>query len=130
MQTHILHLLLQHCWSSILPCLCCVLDGVTNLHVYISSPLEEIRLCKISSQPSSSSQPTVVSHSLTVASDLTWKVYVYGHEVTSKNTQRSSPSSVANQLNSNSLGTLLQLLDTAKVCPGHLDPKFQQMVKR
>ena len=112
--------------DSAMPVLC---PGWTDQFTCTSSPLEEIRLCKISIHPSSSSQPMIMSHSLMVASDLTCKVYVYDREVISKNTQRSPPSSVTNQLNSNSLGTLLQLLDTAKVCPGNRDPKFQQMVK-
>ena len=51
-----------------------------------SSPLQDIKLCKVSCQPSSSSslQPIFVSHSLTITSDLTWKAYVSGHDVTSK----------------------------------------------
>ena len=40
-----------------------------------SSPLQDIKLCKIYCQQSSSSslQPMLVSHSLKIASDLTWK---------------------------------------------------------
>ena len=51
-----------------------------------SSPLQDTKLCKVSCQPSSSSslQPMFVSHSLTITSDLTWKAYVSGHDVTSK----------------------------------------------
>ena len=51
-----------------------------------TSPLQDIKLCKISCQPSSSSslQPMFVSHSLTITSDLTWKAYISGHDVTSK----------------------------------------------
>lgn len=44
--------------------------------------LEKIILCKISQESGSSSQPLTVTHSLTVNSDLTWALFVNGHEVT------------------------------------------------
>lgn len=94
-----------------------------------SSPLQDIKLCKVSCQPSSSSslQPMFVSHSLTITSDLTWKAYVSGHDVTSKIIVQSPLSAISRQLNSQSFSVLLQLLDTIRVCPGHPEIKFQQM---
>lgn len=94
-----------------------------------SSPLQDIKLCKVSCQPSSSSslQPMFVSHSLTITSDLTWKAYVSGHDVTSKIIVQSPLSAISRQLNSQSFSVLLQLLDTIRVCPGHAEIKFQQM---
>ena len=44
-------------------------------------PLSQIKLCKISSQPSSSTQPLVVTHSLLIDSDCTWQLFVYNHKV-------------------------------------------------
>ena len=94
-----------------------------------SSPLQEIKLCKISCQPLSSSslQPMFVSHSLTIASDLTWKAYVSGHEVASKIVAQSPLSGIPRQLDTESFSALLLLLDTVRVCPGHPEIKFQQM---
>ena len=94
-----------------------------------SSPLQDIKLCKISCQPSSSSslQPMFVSHSLTIASDLTWKAYVSGHEVASKIVAQSPLSGIPRQLDTQSFSALLLLLDTVRVCPGHSEIKFQQM---
>ena len=94
-----------------------------------SSPLQDIKLCKISCQPSSSSslQPMFVSHSLTIASDLTWKAYVSGHEVASKIVAQSPLSGIPRQLDTQSFSALLLLLDTVRVCPGHPEIKFQQM---
>ena len=49
---------------------------------WIDQTLEkQIKLCKISSQPSISTQPLVVTHSLLVNNDCTWKLFICGHEV-------------------------------------------------
>ena len=88
--------------------------------------LEEIKLCKISTTPS---QPMAVSHSLVITGDLTWKAHIFGHDVTSKTTRNSPLSAIPAQLDLHSFRELLLLLDTAKVCPGHPDTKFEEMSK-
>ena len=68
-----------------------------------------------------------VSHSLTIARDLTWKAYVSGREVTCKVVAQSPLSGIPRQLDTQTFGALLLLLDTVRVCPGHPEIKFQQM---
>ena len=46
-----------------------------------TQPLSNITLCKVSSQASSSRTPAVVTHSVTIMSDLTWQVHVHNHFV-------------------------------------------------
>ena len=41
-----------------------------------------LQVYKLSSVPSCSSQPPAISHSVTVKQDLSWKVFVYGHMLT------------------------------------------------
>ena len=49
------------------------------------SPVTSIKLCKISSEASSSGQPLIVTHCLSVSSNLQWSVSVHDHEVKQTN---------------------------------------------
>ena len=80
--------------------------------------LEKIRLCKLSS---TSAQPTI-SHSLIIESDLSWKGYLYGHEV--KVGYQSPLKGIPDCLDSNSLEYLIQVFDSFTLCPGNPDCHF------
>ena len=87
--------------------------------------MKTIHICKIKASSSSTCAP-VVTHSITIHDDLTWTATVHGHKVDNKK----SPllSAVPNELNENSLGNLLRKLDQCRVCPGHPDKHFIEMV--
>ena len=104
-----------------------------QLHLFISmhsltngwvdqTRLEKIRLSKLSDGPSSSSRPPTVTRSLIINSDLSWKVFSYGHEV--KRLSHSPLNSVPNILCPDSLQQLLQILDSCHLCPGNPDKHF------
>ena len=44
-------------------------------------PIEQVKFCKISSQPSTSAQPLVVTHSVIVNADFSWQAFVHGHVI-------------------------------------------------
>ena len=90
-------------------------------------PLDTIQLCKVSRAPCTSTQPMVVTHCLTINCDLTWQVNVHGHSLTL--TPRSPLSSVPKKLSTESVAALISLLDTCKVCPGHPDEQYKDLVK-
>ena len=90
------------------------------------SPLTSIKLCKISSEASSSRQPLVVTHCLSVSSDLQWSVSVHNHEVKQSNCPALVP--VPKKLTPQSLENLLNLVDRLNVCIGHPDEHFVRMV--
>ena len=60
------------------------------------SSLNSIRLCKIVDQPSSS-QP-LVSHAIVVTNDMSWSVFVYGHNVKKCSALEKIPSHLDNTL--------------------------------
>ena len=85
-----------------------------------------IQVCKISSTSSlSSSQPMLVTHSLTVNNDFTWTAFVHGNHVDSKTSQ--ALATIPEKLDLNSLNALLTRLDRCTVCPGHPDKHFVDM---
>lgn len=107
-----------------------------QLHLFISmhtlnngwvdqTRLEKIRLSKLSDGPSSSSQPPAVTRSLTINSDLSWKAFLYGHEV--KCLSHSPLNSIPNILGPDSLQQLVQFLDSCHLCPGNPDKHFLAM---
>ena len=73
------------------------------------NPLTSIKLCKISSHPSSSKQPLVITHCLTVDSAL-WCTFVHNHEV--KQDSYAGLASVPLQLTPNSFSALLNQVDS------------------
>ena len=76
--------------------------------------------------PQSESVTSVVTHSLTISNDLSWTAVVHGHQVNS--TKCVPLSDVPNRLNSESLKILVEKLDSCRVCPGHPDKNFVEMV--
>ena len=90
-----------------------------------SSHPEEIWFCKILSQPSSSNQSMMISHSPIIHSDLTWTVFMHGNRV--QPTNRSPLSSIPMTIDSASLKRLIDIVDTASICPGHPDELFVKM---
>ena len=86
-------------------------------------PLQSIKLCKLSTVPSASTQPLTVVCCLTIQQDLTWVVHVYGHEIHRADTCLSMPS----HLDIPSLPLLLDVLDKLSLCPGNPDPHFLEM---
>lgn len=88
-------------------------------------PLQSIRLCKVSSQPSTSSQPLAVTQCLVVNEDCTWTVYVHGHKL--EDTTATPLSRIPAKLDCGSLGKLVAVLDSCTVCPGIPDTRFLEM---
>ena len=86
-----------------------------------------IRLCKISEQPCSSQQPLLVSHCITIAADLTWEAFAYGHKLDPCQCQPLH--GITPHLNSASLQHLIHVLDTSTICAGHPDEKYVSMLK-
>ena len=93
-----------------------------------SSP-SQLRLCKIQSQPHTSSveDPLSVHVSLLVNEDLSWTVFVQGKQVEQSNTPLLS--TIPANLDGSSCTQLLTLLDTALLCPGHPDPRYMEMAE-
>lgn len=69
-----------------------------------------------------STQPLIVTHCITVQSDLSWTAFVHGHCV------KDQLSFVPKQLNHDTLISLVTKLDNYNVCPGHPDKHFVQML--
>ena len=76
--------------------------------------------------PTTSTQPLVVTHCITVRNDFSWTAFVHGHCVSDS----VSPilSSIPKQLNRDSLISLIVKLDNCNVCPGHTDNRFVDML--
>ena len=87
-----------------------------------TKPVEQVKLCKISSQPSTSAQPLVVTHSVIVNADFSWQASVHGHII--QPTSSNPLSSIPVNLNQSSLSNLVSVLDSCTVCPGNPDPHF------
>ena len=86
-----------------------------------------MKLCKISSRPSTSAQPLVVTHSVIVNADFSWQASVHGHII--QPTSSNPLSSIPVNLNQSSLSNLVSVLDSCTVCPGNPDPHFVTMVE-
>ena len=87
--------------------------------------LKKLILCKLSQGSGSSAQPMMVTHSLTVNSDFTWKLFVLNHEITrSCNALGSFPS----KLDQETFSQLLTRLDNISICIGQPDTHFVRMV--
>ena len=88
------------------------LNGWTDM-----STKEYVRYVKLTS----SHQPLSITHCITINPDLTWKVWVHGHEV---NKVECAPiQNISDNLNSKAAcsSQLMVALNTANVCAGHPD---------
>ena len=90
------------------------------------SLLSSIRVCKLLSVASTSTQPLVITHCVTVNSDLQWTLFVYNHQVTPSSCR--ALKSIPSKLSKDSLYTLLHLVDQLHVCPGHPEKHFIEFV--
>ena len=88
-------------------------------------PLTCIKVCKLTSHASSSRQPLVITHCLTVNSDMTFSLFVHNCEV--KQNSCSALASIPVELNLDSFATLLSLVDRLRVCAGHPDANYVAM---
>lgn len=98
---------------------------VTIPHSWSSHLLEgdqQLQVCKLTSLPSTSHQPVVVTHTVCVQEDLTWSVFVHGNKI--DHITDTPLSSIPSTLNPQSLQKLILLLDAAHVCPGNPDEHF------
>ena len=75
-------------------------------------------------EQSSSTQPVVISHYLTIKSDLSWSLSIYGCTVTS---QCSALAGSSDMIYSHELCNFLCKLDALTLCPGHPDVHFVRM---
>lgn len=89
-----------------------------------SSLLTAIVLVKIND---SSSESPIITHSLTVKSDLTWSLIVHGVSVDSGSC--SCLSSIPTTLTNESFLSLISVLEHSCVCPGHPDERFISMIE-
>ncbi len=85
-----------------------------------------MRLCKISSAATTSRQPVVITHCLTVESDLKWVLYVHNNKLTPATCQ--SLKQFPATLDIVTLENLLLEIDRLHVCCGHPDAQFVAMV--
>ena len=88
--------------------------------------MQQMMLCKISSQPSTSSQPLVISHTVTVNDDCTWSVLVHGHSVAKS---CKALAFLPDKINFDCLQQLLSTLDKCWLCPGNPDKHFMKMAR-
>ena len=88
-------------------------------------PLNQIKLCKISSQPSTSAQPLVITHYLLINNDCTWNLFVHGHKVIPATNGLLSV--IPNVLNQQMFLKLINIIDSCMVCSGNVDKHFVDM---
>ena len=86
----------------------------------------QIKLCRIGSQPSVSTQPLLVTHTIVINDDCTWKLTVYGHEI--------SPtcgvlSSIPQHLTACKLQEMVKVLAEINICPGNHDASFIELAR-
>ena len=85
-----------------------------------------MKLCRISSAATTSRQPVVITHCLTVKSDLKWLLYVHNNKLTPETCQSLKQFPVT--LDIVTLENLLLEIDRLRVCCGHPDAQFIAMV--
>ena len=85
-------------------------------------PLLSINLCKLLSLYSTSKQPLVITHCVTVNSDLQWLLFVHNQLVSP--TSYRALKSLPLQLTQESFSDLLNIVDRLHVCVGHPDKHF------
>ena len=84
--------------------------------------MDSICLCKVIDIPSSI-QPIIITHSIIVHSDLSWKVYVHNHEVK----KCAALSNIPPLLDERSINELIRNVHMLHVCAGHPDNKFSEL---
>ena len=92
---------------------------------HYSESNKQLQLCKLSSLPSSSSQPlqpVVVTHTLYVQEDMRWSVFIHDSKI--HDISNTPLESIPLILDPQSLQKLISVLDTARVCPGNPDEQF------
>ena len=87
---------------------------------------DRIIIFKVQDQ-SSSVQPLVITHSLTIESNFTWKLSVHGHEIQA--IMCPAISKMPAHLKAIDLHQFLVLLDKLTICPGHPDHHLISMAK-
>lgn len=88
---------------------------------------QTIRICKITSNEQDSEHPPVVSRSLVVNEDLSWRVFVHDHLIGRENKQLSA---IPMHLNSASFKSLIKIVECAKICPGHPNTNYIEMARK
>ena len=92
----------------------------------IQSPSSQDRLVIIKVQEQcSAAQPLVITHSITLEADFTWRLSVHGHEIRPAN--RPVLSHLPTHLGVNGVSQRLSLLGMLMVCPGHPGQHFVAM---
>ena len=86
-----------------------------------------IKVCKLGSQASSSRQPLVITHCLTITDQLQWSLFVHNHKVNPS--MCSALAGIPNLLTTESLAILLNRADKLNICAGHPDSHFVSMVE-
>ena len=81
-----------------------------------------IRLCKVSDTSSSSAQPLVITHSIIVNSNYSWKLFVHNRAVSKCSALTGIPSKETSLLRQ------ITLVDKLHVCSGHPESKFVNYV--
>ena len=81
----------------------------------------------MSEDSSSSAKALIVTHRLTINSDMTWNLFVYGHEVTGDTCI--ALGSIPCKLQHDTLSQLLYKVEKLQICAGHPDTSFIGMIK-
>ena len=92
----------------------------------MSNSFVELRLCKLSSCPTGSQQPVIVTHYVIVNSDLTWSVNIHNHLLNLD--ECTVLQDIPQCLCPESLNLVLERLNKLNVCSGHRDPHFVSML--
>ena len=93
----------------------------------VDGRVEAIKVCKINSMASSSTQPPAITHSLMISNDLSWKLNIHGHPVLPSSTELLSRVPV--DVDGAALNSLISIVETSTVCPGNSDEHFIEMAK-
>ena len=86
-------------------------------HDHTSKGVDSILLCKIIT---GSSQPLLITCSISIDSDRKWRVFIHSHEIK----KCSALSNIPLQLNRACFKELIQNVDQLNVCVGHPDSDF------
>ena len=89
--------------------------------------INAIKLYKIESFPSLPTQPPVISHSLLVSAELSWKLMVHGHDVLPNCSFLFSK--VPPTLSKATFRDLLTIVESSAVCPGNFDERFVELAQ-
>ena len=103
---------------------------ISSLHSNIEQPkgwydhtpsnLDAIRLCKVSDTTSSSVQPMLITHSIIVNSEFSWKLFIHNRAIC----KCSALTGIPVKLDETSLLRLITLVDKLRVCSGCPESKL------